>query len=333
MTSDLLLYGGFATVVAVLLAVDLFVVHRDAHDVPLREAATWSAIWIGVSIGFGLLVPHLHDGAGGAATVDYFTGYVIEKSLSVDNVFVFVLIFSTLAVPRQYQHRVLFYGVLGAIGMRTILVFTGAALLDRFEWLLYVFGVFLLYVAWKTWRQRHEHHDVTDSAILRAVRRVLPTTDGYRGERFIVREHGRLMVTPLFVVLVLVEFSDLIFAVDSIPAVFAITRDPFIVLTSNIFAILGLRALYFLLAGFADRLRYLTTGLAVILAFVGVKLLTEHVEDLWHPSPLQSLGVIATVLAVVVVASLRSPHAPVPATDALEPGARGRPPHHKELIP
>ncbi|MDP8969999.1 MAG: TerC family protein [Actinomycetota bacterium] len=306
--SDALLYGGFAAIVTVLLAVDLFVVQRDTHAVSIKEAGIWSAIWIGVAIVFGLFVPRLHAGAEQAtpAVIQYFTGYLIEKSLSVDNVFLFVIIFSSMGVPNHLQHRVLFYGVLGAIVMRTVLILAGAALVGRFEWVLYVFGAFLLYVAWKTWRSRDETEDITESKLMRRVRKVIPTTHDYRGERFFVRENGRLLATPLLVVLILVEFSDLIFATDSIPAIFAITRDPFIVLTSNIFAILGLRSLYFLLAGVSDRLRYLKHGLAVILGFVGVKLLTELVHGIWHPSPLESLGIVSSILAVTVVASLRA---------------------------
>jgi tellurite resistance protein TerC len=305
MFSDVVLYAGFAAVITALLAIDLLVVQRNTHAVSIREAAMWSTIWIGVAILFGLFIPQLHGGAGPAARIEYFTGYVIEKSLSVDNVFVFVLIFQAMAVPRALQHRVLFYGVLGAIAMRTVLIFAGAALIERFEWILYVFGAFLLYLAWKTWAHREEHEDVNETGIMRVIQRLLPITNDYRGDKFFVREHGRLLATPMFVVLVLVEFSDLIFAADSIPAVFAITRDPFIVLTSNIFAILGLRALYFLLAGVADRLHYLKAGLAIILGFVGVKLLAESVEGLWHPSPLQSLAVIGVILVIVVVKSLR----------------------------
>jgi tellurite resistance protein TerC len=305
--SDPVLYGIFAAIVTVLLAIDLFVVQRDPHAVSIKEAGIWSAIWIGVSILFGLFVMQFHQGDGsGQAVIEYFTGYVVEKSLSVDNVFVFVLIFSAFSVPRELQHRVLYYGVLGAIVMRTILIFIGSALIVRFEAVLYVFGGFLLYVAWKTWRERNETTDVTDSRLMRRIRKVLPTTNGYRGEHFFVREDGKLRATPLFIVLVLVEFSDLIFAVDSIPAIFAITRDPFIVLTSNIFAILGLRSLYFLLAGAADKLRYLNTGLSAILAFVGLKLLTENISGIPHPSPLASLAIISVILSITIVTSLRA---------------------------
>jgi tellurite resistance protein TerC len=301
------LYAIFAAVVVALLAIDLLVAHRETHAVTLREAAIWSAIWIGVSVLFGIFVPQFHQSAEGSSSLLYFTGYLIEKSLSVDNVFLFVVIFGTLSVPKELQHRVLFYGVVGAIVMRTVLIFTGAALIERFEWILYVFGAFLLYAAWRTYADRHGHPDVTDSKLIARVRRIIPTTDRYEGEKFFVKRDGKRYATPLFIVLILVEFTDLVFAMDSIPAIFAITRDPFIVLTSNIFAILGLRALYFLLAGVADKLRYLKVGLAVILAYVGVKLLTAHVEGIWHPSPLQSLAIIGTILGVVVVASLVNP--------------------------
>ena len=304
--SDVALYGTFAAIVTVLLCVDLFVVQRNTHEVSIKEAGIWSAIWIGVSILFGVFIAGLHESGGEGVTVAYFTGYVIEKSLSVDNVFLFVLIFGALSVPPEVQHRVLYYGVLGAIVMRTLLIVAGAELTQRFEWLLILFGLFLLFTAYKTWTQRDVHPDVEDSKILARVRRILPTTEDYRGKKFFVRENGRLLATPLFVVLILVEFTDLIFAFDSIPAIFGVTTDPFIVLTSNIFAILGLRSLYFLLAGVADRLRYLKAGLALILGFVGVKLLVERVEFLPHPSPLASLGIVMGILAVTVVLSLRA---------------------------
>ena len=303
---DPLLYVIFGAIVIVLLGVDLFVVQRNPHAVSIREAAVWSCIWIGVSILFGLFIPQLHSTGGPDAVLNYFTGYVIEKSLSVDNVFLFVVIFSTFAVPRDVQHRVLFYGVLGAIVMRTVLIVAGAELVERFHWILYVFGVFLLYVSCRTFRERNSEPDIANSKSLAFIRRFVPTTEGYRGEHFFVRENGRRIATPLFIVLVLVEVTDLVFAVDSIPAIFAVTTDPFIVLTSNIFAILGLRSLYFLLAGAADRLRYLSIGLAIILGYVGLKILTADIRGFWHPTPLQSLGVISAILAVTIVASLRA---------------------------
>ncbi|MBA3731531.1 MAG: TerC family protein [Gammaproteobacteria bacterium] len=302
--SEIALYSVFAAIVTILLAIDLFVVQRHTHAVSIKEAAIWTGIWISVSVIFGLFMPQFYQGAGGEDMVLYFTGYLIEWSLSVDNVMLFLLIFQTFAVPPEFQHRVLFYGVLGAIVMRVIVILAGTALVEAFEWLLYVFGAFPLYVAWKTWTHRGEQENVADMRLMRIVRRFLPTTENYRGEHFFVREHGRLLATPLFMVLVVINIVDLIFATDSIPAIFAITRDPFIVITSNIFAIMGLRSLYFLIAGLADRLHYLKAGLAVILAFVGLKLLTENMHGLWHPSPLVSLGIIATIFAVTVVMSL-----------------------------
>ena len=318
MLSDTVLYGGFAVVVTILLAIDLLVVHKDSHEVSIKEAGIWSAIWIGCAVLFGLFVARLHEGVPGEnTTVAYFTGYVIEKSLSVDNVFLFVLIFGALSVPKHLQHRVLFYGVAGAIIMRTILIFTGAALIERFDWILYLFGGFLIYTGIKTWQQRNEHPDISDSKMLRRIKKTFPTTDDYRGEHFFVRENGKLLATPMFIVLVLVEITDLIFAMDSIPAVFAVTRDPFIVLTSNIFAILGLRALYFLLAGVADKLRYLKAGLAVILTYVGFKLVYERLHhdvealhDLPGINPLVSLSIIMGILTVAIVASVRNPLGP-----------------------
>lgn len=308
---DPVLYAVFAAVVIGLLAIDLLVVHRNTHAVGIKEAAIWSGVWIAVAVVFGLLVPRLHEGSTrGEPTLEYFTGYVIEKSLSVDNVFLFLIIFSALAVPRHLQHRVLFYGVVGALVMRTILIFTGVALIERFDWLLYVFGAFLIFAGVRTLRHRDDHPDVTSSPIFQAIQKYLPTTPDYRGDKFFVREGGRLLATPMFVVLLLVEFTDLIFAVDSIPAVFAVTRDPFIVLTSNVFAILGLRALYFLLAGVAGRLRYLKTGLGIILVYVGAKLFAENIEGIFHPTPLQSLAVIGSILAITVIASLRAPAVP-----------------------
>jgi tellurite resistance protein TerC len=301
--STFMLYGVFAAIVTVLLAIDLFVVHRNTHAVSIKEAATWTGVWVSVSVLFGLFMPQFYKGAGGEDMILYFTGYLVEWSLSVDNVMVFVLIFQTFAVPKEFQHRVLFYGVLGAIVMRVIVILAGVVLIQLFDWTLYVFGAFLLYLAWQTWVHRGEIENIADSKLMKAIQRVIPATHDYRGEHFVVREHGRLLATPLLMVLVLVNIVDLIFATDSIPAVFAITQDPFIVTTSNIFAILGLRALYFLIAGLADRLYYLKSGLAIILAFVGLKLLTENIHGIWHPSPLMSLGIIAAILAVVVVMS------------------------------
>ena len=293
---------GWAAVLAVILAmlaVDL-VAHRREHVVSVREAAVWSAIWISLGLGFGVVVWSVYGSQAGG---EYFAGYLIEKSLAVDNVFVFALIFSYFAVPRQYQHRVLFYGVLGALVFRAIFIAGGATLLDRFHWILYVFGAFLVITGWRMFRHRNEESDPGRNPVLRLVRRFVPTTDEYHGQKFWVRKAGKWVATPLFVVLIMVETSDIIFAVDSIPAIFAVTQEPFLVFTSNAFAILGLRAMYFLLADLMHRFIYLKLGLSAILVFVGVKMLLLDVYKV--PIGL-SLAVIATLITVSVAMSLRA---------------------------
>ncbi len=293
---------GWAAVLAVILAmlaVDL-VAHRREHVVSVREAAVWSAIWVSLGLGFGVVVWSVYGARAGG---EYFAGYLIEKSLAVDNVFVFALIFSYFAVPRQYQHRVLFYGVLGALVFRAIFIAGGAALLEQFHWILYVFGAFLVITGWRMFRHRNEESDPGRNPVLRLVRRFVPTTDEFHGQKFWVRKAGRWVATPLFVVLVMVETSDIVFAVDSIPAIFAVTQEPFLVFTSNAFAILGLRAMYFLLADLIHRFVYLKLGLAAILVFVGVKMLLLDV----YKMPIGvSLGVIALLITVSVAASLRA---------------------------
>ena len=298
---DVPLWSWVAVLAAILamLAVDLLA-HRREHVVTLREAAAWSAVWVTLGVGFGVLVWRVYGAEAGG---QYFAGYLIEKSLAVDNVFVFALIFTAFAVPRQYQHRVLFYGVLGALVFRAVFIAGGAALLDRFHWVLYLFGAFLVLTGWKMLRQRHEHADPMTSRTLRLVRRWVPTTDEYHGQRFWVRQGGRWVATPLFVVLVLVETTDIVFAVDSIPAIFAVTQEPFLVFTSNAFAILGLRALYFLLADLMHRFVHLKAGLAAILVFVGTKML---LLDVYKVPTSFSLAVIALCITVAVVASLRA---------------------------
>ena len=305
-----------AFIVAALL-VDLFVLHRHAHVVSVREAAITSTGWIALGLGFGAL---LWAWRGPTSAGEYFAGYLIEKSLSVDNVFVFVLIFGYFAVPAAYQHRVLFWGIIGALLMRGAFILAGAALLERFEWLLYLFGAFLLFTAVKMFRQSEMALDAQRNPLLRIIGRFIPLSSEYDGQRLFTRRNGLLMATPLFAVLVVVETTDLVFAVDSIPAIFAVTRDPFIVYTSNAFAILGLRALYFLLAGVADRFVYLKTGLAVILAFVGTKML---IAEVYHVPVWLSLGVIGVTLAVSIAASLRSSRRLDPAHDAPLPDALG----------
>jgi tellurite resistance protein TerC len=301
------LWVGFNLFVLLMLALDLGIFHRKAHEVRTKEAAIWSAVWIALALAFGA---GLYALAGPRAGLEFLTGYLLEKALSVDNLFVFVLIFGYFGIPRKDQHRVLFWGILGALLMRGAMIGAGAVLVQRFHWILYLFGAFLVITGIRMAVQGEEEIDPEANPVLRLVRRFLPVTTGYEGDRFFVQrptgrkgEH-RWLATPLFVVLILVETSDLIFAVDSIPAVFAVTRDPFLVYTSNIFAILGLRSLYFLLAGLISRLHYLKYGLAAVLAFVGVKML---LVDLF-PIPIGvSLGTITALLATATLASLRAP--------------------------
>jgi tellurite resistance protein TerC len=293
------LWVALAVLILGMLALDLFVFHRDAHEVSLREAALFSGIWIGMGLAFGGLVfAFLGAQAGG----EYLAGYVIEKSLSIDNVFVFAMIFGYFAVPAKYQHRLLFWGVFGAIVFRAVFIAAGAALLDAFHWMIYGFGILLLLTGWRMWTHRNEHTlDLDKNRILRLVRRLVPITPEYRGQRFFVREGGKWIATPLFAVLVVIESSDIMFAIDSIPAIFAVTDDAFIVFASNAFAILGLRSLYFLLAGMLDRFTYLKAGLAALLVFAGVKIL---LTDVYKMPVWLSLGIIVAILAVSVGASL-----------------------------
>ncbi|MBL8931696.1 MAG: TerC family protein [Kineosporiaceae bacterium] len=284
-------------VIVAMLAVDLFA-HRTAHVVPVREAAAWSAVWVALGLGFGAVVWLMF---GAQAAGEYYAGYLIEKSLAVDNVFVFAMIFTAFAVPREYQHRVLFYGVLGALVMRAGFIAAGAALIDAFAWILYLFGALLVVTGVQMYRHRHDHGVPAQHPVLRLTRRVIPSTQTWYGTKFWVKEKGRWVATPLFTVLILIETTDLIFAVDSIPAIFAVTREPFLVFTSNAFAILGLRAMYFLLADLMHRFVHLRLGLAVVLIFVGVKMLLLEVYKV--PIVL-SLSVIATVITVSVIASL-----------------------------
>jgi tellurite resistance protein TerC len=297
---DLRAWIAFNAFIIAMLALDLFVLHRNAHVVSVREAAITSLGWIVLGLSFGGLIWWWR---GATSAAEYLAGYLIEKSLSVDNVFVFVLIFSFFAVPAAYQHRVLFWGVVGALVMRGVFIVAGAALLEQFQWILYIFGAFLLFTALKMFRHSEMAIDPQQNRVLRLLSRVIPLSPDYDGQKLFTKRNGVLMATPLFAVLVIVETTDLVFAVDSIPAIFAVTRDPFIVYTSNAFAILGLRALYFLLAGVADRFVYLKTGLAVILAFVGTKML---VAEFYHVPVWISLTVIGVVLAVSLIASLRS---------------------------
>jgi tellurite resistance protein TerC len=321
-------WAWIATLAAILavLAVDLRA-HRHAHEVTVREALAWSAVWLAAGTAFGAVV---WAAWGGQRAGEYFGGYLIEKSLAVDNIFVFTLIFTSFAVPQAYQHRVLFYGVLGALVMRAGFIAGGVALLDRFGWVLYIFGAFLLVTAVRMVRARDREPDPRTSRSMRLARRVLPAVEDYHGQRFWIRRAGRLAATPLLVVLVLIEISDVIFAADSIPAVLAITGEPFLVFTSNAFAILGLRSLYFLLAGLMDRFAYLKLGLAAVLGFVGLKML---LADLIEIPIAASLGIIAGCLAIAVVASMRATRAAPAAAVQLpllaDSGQRSSPARHR----
>lgn len=299
---------GFHAVVFFVLALDLGVFHRSAHAVSIREAAIWTVVWITLSLLFNL---GLYFWLGSKPALDFLTGYLIEYSLSVDNIFIFVLLFSFFRVPSAYQHRVLFWGILGALLMRGTMILLGAALLERFDWIIYIFGAFLLFTGLRMFFSKEEEEEIhpEGNILVRVVRRFIPVTKEMRGPHFFVREQGKLMATPLFLVLLIVESTDLIFAIDSIPAIFGITQDAFIVYTSNICAILGLRSLYFLLAGVMGMFHYLKTGLAFILSFVGVKMLWPEISYLvvhehYHVSNTLSLGVIVTTLVVAVVASI-----------------------------
>jgi tellurite resistance protein TerC len=318
------LWIGFAVVVFGMLALDLGVFHRHSHTVSLKEAGIWSAVWIALSLLFGGVVWFM---LGRDASIQFLTGYLIEKSLSVDNIFVFVLIFSYFAVPAQYQHRVLFWGIFGALVMRAILIGLGLGLINSFHWIIYVFGAFLVFTGFRMAFHDSEDIDPEKNPVLRLAKRFIPVSTEYHGEKFFVRHAGKLIATPLFLVLLMVESTDLVFAVDSIPAILAVSSDPFIVYTSNVFAILGLRAMYFLLAGVVDKFRYLKIGLSVILVYVGVKML---ISDWYKIDPFVSLGIIATILTVAILGSLwklRQETGEVETIDA------GRAVHHDEAHP
>ena len=314
------LWIGFGAVVVVGLAIDLLA-HRDDHAIGFREAAAWSAGWVGLAIVFGAVVFAV---LGTTAGVEYTTAWLLEKSLSVDNLFVFALIFGYFRVPKEYQHRVLFLGVLGALVFRGIFLALGVAVVSRFTAVLFVFAAILLYSAWKLLKDDDEGFDPSTSRAVRLLKKVIPVREEYAGTKFFVREGGRLVATPLLAVVVAIEAADLVFAVDSVPAVLAVSDDAFIVYTSNAFAILGLRALYFLLAGLLDRFHHLGRGLAIVLAFIGVKLVLQAGHKTISTSipeipSLVSLGVIVAVLTTAVVLSLvRPPAEPEPPLDELE---------------
>jgi tellurite resistance protein TerC len=287
-----------------MLVFDLLLVHKTAHVITIKEASIESAIWISIGLAFGVV---LLIWQGGQAGGEYYAGFLIEKSLSIDNVFVWAVIFSFFGVPKQFQFRVLFWGIFGALVLRAVFIFAGVSLIERFEWILYIFGAFLLYTAVKIARHKEtEQVDLERSVAMRMVRRVVPTTDDYDGQKLFTRANGKRLATPLFSVLVLIEATDVVFAVDSVPAVLAVSREPFIVFSANAFAILGLRSLYFLLGGMQGKFRYLNVGLGVILGFVGMKMLLVGEPFEVHLPTYASLGFIAVVLVVAIFASLRA---------------------------
>jgi tellurite resistance protein TerC len=307
---DVELWHWFALLgfIVTLVVVDLLLVHRTAHVITPKEAAIESAVWISIGVAFtGVIYLLGADGDQTKAATEYISGFLIEKSLSIDNVFVWAVIFSFFAIPRQFQFRVLFWGIFGALVLRAGFIVAGTALIERFDVVLYAFGAFLLYTAWTI--AHHDEDEVVDydqNIAMRAVRRLVPTTADYDGQKLFTKQNAKRMATPLFAVLVLVEATDVVFAVDSVPAILAVSREKFIVFSSNAFAILGLRSLFFLLGGMAGRFRYLNVGLGVILAYVGVKMLLVGAPVHWHPPAYLSLVVIGIVLAVAVGASLRA---------------------------
>jgi tellurite resistance protein TerC len=301
-SADVLPWVALALIVGGMLVLDLLVVNRDPRPVPFRHAAAWSAVWISLALGFGVFVAATQGGQAGG---EYLAGYLIELSLSVDNVFVFALIFTAFAVPAAYQHRLLFWGILGAIVFRAAFIAAGTAVLEAAHWVIYLLGVLLVITGIRLARSRGHAVDPEQNPVLRLFRRVVPMTDDYRGAAFTVIEAGRRLATPLLAALVAVETTDIMFALDSIPAVFAITTDPFIVFSSNLFAILGLRSLYFLLAGLLDRFVYIKLGLAALLVFAGAKILTSSIIEI----PIAvSLAVIGSILGTAIVASLIATH-------------------------
>ena len=317
----LLVWASFIIFIVFVVALDLGVFHRKSHVIGMREAATWTLVWIALALVFNVCIYFLYEYnpagwdidaaqlSGQEAALQYLVGYIVEKSLSIDNIFVIALVFSSLAVPHEQQHRVLFWGIFGAIVLRGVMILFGAVLIAKFDWVVYVFGAILLFSAARMLTLRQDTIKPNEHFAIRLVRRFYPVTQGFRGKHFFVVEDGVKKVTPLFLALLLVEASDVTFAVDSIPAIFAVTRDPFIVFTSNIFAILGLRSLFFVLAGMMERFRYLKASLVFLLAYIGVKMMLQH----HYPIPNKvSLAVICGILFVGIVASLHADKAAGP---------------------
>jgi tellurite resistance protein TerC len=301
MGTSIYFWIGFHVFVFIMLALDLGVFHKHTHKVPVKEAIIWSTVWITLALLFGLFI-YLDKDFGKIKALEFLTGYVIEYSLSVDNIFVFILIFTYFAVDSQYQHKILFWGILGALIMRGIFIFAGVALINRFEWIVIIFGGFLVFTGIRMLFQKETEVDPEKNAIVRFFKRFLPVTHTLHGDKLFITQNRRLYATPLFLVLLIIESSDLIFAVDSIPAILAISHDRFIVYTSNIFAILGLRSLYFAIAGIMGLFRYLKIGLAFVLTFVGLKMLFAYFH--FEIPIVLSLGIIISILFVSIVASV-----------------------------
>jgi tellurite resistance protein TerC len=308
MQGPIWLWVGFNLFVLAMLAIDLGVFHRKSHTVSGKEALLWSLVWISLSLVFNAVIYFFWDRmmpestyTNQEAALAFLTGYLIEKSLSVDNIFVFILIFSYFAVPAKYQHHVLFWGILGALVMRGALIVLGAVLLEKFHWIIYIFGAFLIFTGIRMAWHHDENVEPDKNPVVKFFRKFMPVTDKFEKDKFFVRHAGKLMATPLFLILLVVESTDLIFAVDSIPAIFAVTQDPFIVYTSNVFAILGLRALYFLLADVMDKFQYLKYGLAAVLTFVGTKMV---IVDFYKIPIGISLGVVIGILTISILVSL-----------------------------
>ncbi|MBN1992803.1 MAG: TerC family protein [Anaerolineae bacterium] len=310
MDAQLFIWIGFNIFVIIMLVIDLKVFHREAHEISVKEALIWSAVWIALALLFNVII---YFWRGPTSALEYLTGYLIEKSLSVDNLFVFLMIFAYFGVASRYQHNVLFWGILGALIMRALFIAAGITLIQRFEWVIFIFGAFLIYTGIKLALEKDKEVEPDKNPVLKLVRRFLPVTNTLEGQNFFVRQAGRSMATPLFIVLIAIETTDVIFALDSIPAILAITTDPFIVYTSNVFAILGLRALYFALAGIMRMFYYLHYGLSVILVFVGVKMIISKIHEVplighfftdFHIPVGVALGVVGGILVISVIASI-----------------------------
>lgn len=300
MEVNIYIWLGFLAFIFLILFIDLGVFHKNSHEVKIKEALTWSAVWIALALLFNLGIYYF---MGKEKAIEFFTGYVIEKSLSVDNLFVFIMIFTFFQVEAKYQHKILFWGIIGALIMRAIFIFAGVGLINKFHWIMYIFGAFLLFTGIKMLFQKEETIDPDKNIVVRFFKRFFAVTNKNHGDKFFVKENAKIVATPLFIVLIMIEFTDLIFAVDSIPAIIAISKDSFIIFTSNVFAILGLRSLYFALAGITKYFIYLKYGLSAILVFVGIKMIGAEFFKL---SSMLSLAIIVGILLISVLASVIS---------------------------